>query len=325
MKIFEIKNDYHQLKLLDHGATIYEWLSFSDKTSIVLNNLDKNIYKESTKGYFGSTIGRVANRIANGQFALNEQIFTLPKNYLGKHTLHGGPFSLNTKYFEVVEHQTNLVKFKYVSNHMENGFPGDVIIYVTYQLDGPSMLMTYDAVSNKDTILNLTNHAHFNLGAKDILEHELISNADRYLAVDDDLIPTGQVVRMLADDPLNFMNKKIIKDGILPLKDSQTKGIDHAYIFADNLPRTLTLFYKNRALKIETSYPGHQVYTVNRKFEQLTKDFKEIPLYAAIAFECQIEPDAINHPNFNSPILKAGEKYHHYIKYTTVETTNNNL
>lgn len=319
MKIYEIKNDYHQLKLLDHGATIYEWLSFSDKISIVLNNQDMDIYKESTRGYFGSTIGRYANRIAHGRFTLNGVTYNLPKNQMNKHTLHGGPLSFNTKYFEVVEHTQSMIKFKYVSPHLENGFPGELTLYVTYALDGKTMLMSYDAISTEDTILNITNHAHFNLGAEDILEHDLISNADRYIEVDEELIPTGKIVSMKSDEPLNFMHKKLLKDGILPLKDTFTKGIDHAYLFKDGMDKSLVLSYKNRALEIETSYPGHQIYTVNRKFDQLTKDGKDIPLYGAIAFECQFEPDAINHENFNSPILKAGESYNHFIKYTIFE------
>lgn len=319
MRVYEIKNKYHQLKLLDHGATIYEWLSFSDKTSIVLNNQDMEIYKDSTKGFFGSTVGRVANRIGHGRFTLNDVVYDLPKNQKGLHTLHGGPMSFNTKTFEVVEHTDSLIKFRYFSEHLENGFPGDLIVYVTYLLDGPSLTLSYDASSNMDTILNLTNHAHFNLGASDILEHELVMHADRYLEIDDDLIPTGKIMMMQADEPLNFIHKKQLKEGILPLAGSITNGIDHAYLFKKDLPKELTLSYKSKSLKIETSYPGLQVYTMNRKMSQLTKDGKDIPLYAAVAFECQIEPDAINHPNFNSSVLKAGEKYHHYIKYTVNE------
>ncbi|WP_025724458.1 aldose epimerase family protein [Acholeplasma granularum] len=319
MKIYEIKNDYHQLKLLEHGATIYEWLCFSNKTSIVLNNQDMNIYKDSTKGYFGSTIGRVANRIKNGKFKLNDTDYQLPLNYLNKHTLHGGPLSFNTKTFEVVEHNDLSIKFKYISNHLENNFPGDLIVYVTYTLENESMIMSYDAISNQDTIVNLTNHAHFNLGDETILEHELQMNADRYLEVDSELIPTGKIVKMDIE-PLNFITKKKLKEGIIPLQTAQTKGIDHAYLFHNDLPRELTLSFKNRQLKIETSYPGLQVYTVNRKFEQLTKDGKDIPLHGAVAFECQIEPDAINHENFNSVILRKDEKYHHFIKYTIKES-----
>lgn len=320
MKIFEIKNDYHQLKLLDHGATIYEWLCFSDMTSIVLNNQDMNIYKESTKGYFGSTIGRVANRIKNGQFTLNDKIYDLPKNFLNKHTLHGGPLSFNTKYFDVVTHTSDMIQFKYVSSDMENGFPGEVEVKVTYKLDGPSMIMSYDAVSNKDTLLNLTNHAHFNLGDETILEHSLLLNTNRYLEIDNELIPTGKIIEIHSGDILDFQRGKLLKEGILPLKDSLTKGIDHAFLFDNQKSRELLLSYKHKSLKVETSYPGLQIYTVNRKFDQLTKNGKDIPIYGAVAFECQIEPDAINNPNFNSPILKANTSYHHFIKYTINES-----
>ncbi|CDR31243.1 Aldose 1-epimerase [Acholeplasma oculi] len=318
MHVYEIKNEFQILRLLDHGATIYEWLCFSDKTSIMLNNQDLEIYKDSSRGYFGSTVGRVANRIANASFKINGETYNIPKNNLDKHNLHSGPNAINTVYFDVVSHEPTKIVFKTVSPDMHNGFPGEVTLYVTYELIGKQMKISYDATSTRDTILNITNHGHFNLGDHTILEHELVTTANRILDVDHELIPTGKLIE-LTNHPLDFRTKKPLKDGILPLKDTFTKGIDHAFLFEEGKKRIIELSFKHKKLTIETSYPGFQVYTMNRLFSQKTKDGLDIPVYGGVAFECQIEPDAINHPNFNSSILRKGETYQHFILYTVEE------
>lgn len=316
MRFFEIENKYQKLRLIAHGATIYEWLAFSDKTSIMMNNDDLNVYKDSKAGYFGSTIGRVANRIKDAKFILDDITYQLPKNFLDKHNLHGGSFGFNLKVFDVVEHTKTKIKFKTVSPDLENGFPGEVTLYVTYELLDNQMLMHYEATTTKPTILNITNHGHFNLGDETILNHKLKINADRYLKVDQELIPTGDILSV-KDTPLDFMEEIKLEDVINQLKDYPTKGIDHAFLFEDK--GLIELSYKNKKLKIETSYPGTQVYSMNRKFIQKRVGGFDIPLYAGIAFECQFEPDAINHHNFNQTILRPNQKYDHFIKYTLTE------
>lgn len=319
MRIFEIKNEYHYLRLLDHGATIFEWLCFSDKTSIILNNDDFEVYKDSTKGYFGSTIGRVANRIKDGTFLLNDVTYNLPKNYINKHHIHGNPEGFNTKIFDVIYHDNHKIVFRHISPDMHNGFPGEIKLDVTYELIDKTMKMSYEATSSKDTILNITNHMHFNLGDETILDHFLEMSADRYLEIDDELIPTGKVLSV-SNTPLDFSVKKSLKDGILPLKDTITKGIDHAYIFKNESHKYIKLSFKNKLLEIKTSYPGTQVYTVNRKFTQKRLGGADIPLYGGVAFECQLDPDGIHHENFNSMILKKDQRYQHYISYTISES-----
>ncbi|MBN3490749.1 galactose mutarotase [Acholeplasma equirhinis] len=318
MRIYEIKNSYQHIRLIDHGATIYEWLAFSDKTSIMLNNHDLEVYRDSKAGYFGSTVGRVANRIKNASFKLNGKTYELAKNNLDKHNLHGGPDGFNIRIFDVIEQTDTKIKFKYISPNMEMGFPGEVTLYITYELHGPKMVLTYDAESSEDTILNLTNHGHFNLGDRDILGHRLLMDADRILEVDSELIPTGKIIPV-KDTPYDFQKETYIGEQIKKLNDMNIIGIDNTYLFSKIKNPKIELSFGTKKLTIETSYPGFQVYSVNRKFKQLTKDLKDIPLYGGIAFECQYEPDAINHENFSDVILRKGKKYHQFISYTLEE------
>lgn len=318
MRIYEIKNEYQTLRLLDLGAAIFEWLAFSDKTSIVLNNEDMDVYKNSGAGYFGATVGRVANRIKNGSFKLNGETYQLAQNNLKKNHLHGGINGFNLKTFDVIEHTDTKIIFKTVSPDLEEGYPGTLVLYVTYEIHENQMQITYDAVTNKDTIVNITNHSHFNLGAKTILEHDLEMNADRYLPTDALLIPTGEIAKT-EGTVLDFTTKRQLGPSILSLVKTPYLGIDHAFLFDQKQEPRIELSYKNRRLVIHTSYPGTQVYTMNHPRAQLRKGGTQVELHEAVAFECQFEPDAINHPNFSNTVLKPNEVYHHYIAYTLIE------
>jgi aldose 1-epimerase len=317
MRIYEIKNEYQTIRLLDLGATIIEWLAFSDKISIVMNNDDLNVYKDSSAGYFGATVGRVANRIKNATFELNNQTYYLAKNNHKINHLHGGIQGFNLKKYEVIEHSDTKIIFKTVSPDMEEGYPGTLTLYVTYELHGKRMQITYDATTTKDTIVNITNHSHFNLGDKDILNHELLMHSDRYLETDELLIPTG-VIKSVQDTSLDFRVSKVLGPSIMELSKSPALGIDHAFLFEQKKPQ-IKLSFKNRELLIETSYPGTQIYTMNHPRKQLKKGGTPVKLYEAIAFECQFEPDAIHHNNFSNTVLKPNEVYHQYISYTLNE------
>src|SRR5690606_18459206 len=321
MHIYEIKNDFQLISLLDHGATIYEWSAYSDKTSIMLNNHKLEDYLDSGKGYFGSTVGRVANRTKNATFNIGNKTYELHKNDFNKNNLHSGPEGFNVKKFDVVDHTETKIVFKYISPDMEMGFPGEVTLYVTYELNGNNLKLSYNATTTKDTILNITNHGYFNLGDKDVLNHQLFINANHILEVDKELIPTGKFLNS-KQTPLDFTKERVIGESIKLLNRQNVRGLDHAFIFNGESNPQVVLKYKNKKLSIDTSYPAVQVYSCNHKFKQLTKDLKEIPIYGAIAIECQIEPDAINNPNFNNVILKKGQAYHHYISYTLTEENN---
>ncbi|VEU81154.1 aldose epimerase family protein [Haploplasma axanthum] len=315
MKKYVIKNDFQEITLLDVGATIYKWVAFKDKTNIILSNKNLEDYLNPKNGYLSNTIGRYANRIKEGKFTLNNKEYQLNRNFHGNNHGHGGPEGFYMREFEVVDHTDSKITFKYVSKDGEEGYPGNLTVYVSYELIGNKMILTYNAKTDSDTIVNLTNHSYFNLSNQegDILTHKLVSTIDKVLDTDNDLVPTGLILDV-KNTIFDFSNqvelKKVVLDDSLKGK---TNGIDHPFLFAKD-KHELILSYNNKSLKITTSYPGIQIYSLNSAPNQELLDRKSVK-HAGIAFEPQFEPDAINHKNFNSVILKPSEEYNQQITY----------
>src|SRR5690554_1506869 len=134
MQTITLKNEYQELTILNIGATIHEWKTFSDQRNIVISNEDLNIYKEANMGYLNQTIGRVANRIKNASFTLNSKTYQLTKNADGIHHAHGGPSGFFMRPFDIAEVSKHMVKLKYISKHLEEGYPGELTLCVTYEL-----------------------------------------------------------------------------------------------------------------------------------------------------------------------------------------------
>ena len=212
--------------------------------------------------------------------------------------------------FEIVNQTNTSVKLKYVSKHLEEGYPGELTLYVTYILEGEKLRMLYDAKTTEDTIINITNHAHFNLSNEpNILNHELQGDFKCVLAIDEHLIPTGKYIdiKNSAYDVTSFtkLDKVIMHSDVQHI----TQGLDHAFLFGKT--NKLHLKYKNKNLVMETTYPGVQIYSMNYPVTQKLLNNRVFEQYAGITFEPQYEPNAINIPHFNQPILRAGEQYHH--------------
>jgi len=317
MKKIILKNEFQQLTILTTGATIHQWQCFKDQRNIVISNKNLSDYEQTNKGFLNQTIGRVANRIKDGRFNLNGIDYQLSKNFGGGHHGHGGPTGFYVRDFEVVKQSMTMVQLKYVSKDLEEGYPGEVTLYVTYQLEKDKFYMIYDATTTKDTIISITNHAHFNLSLEDtILNHEVKVSADRVLDIDKDLIPSGKYLDV-SNTPFDLRKFITLKDVLYqPVVQKITKGLDHAYIF--NHEKTIHLKYKDKNLVIKTDYPGVQIYAMNYPVTQplLDREFKQ---HAGIAFEPQYEPNAINIPHFNQPILRAGQTYHHVTTYHVYE------
>lgn len=317
MKKYIIENEYQKITLLNYGATIYLWEAFSDRRNIVISNLDLKDYTRPKTGFLSNTIGRVANRIKNGIFTLNDKTYNLEINFPGAHG-HGGNDGFFQRKFSVEEHTKTKIVFKHEAKHLESGYPGKVDVLVTYELNNNEMLMTYNAVAYDDTILNLTNHAYFNLSAENnILNHKIIGDTYKILETDKELNPTGKTLDY-QDDIYDLTKEKVLKEVVLSKQAlMKADGLDHFFMFNEN--KEIELIYNNKSLKIETSYPGLQIYTMQNKITQplLNRKYEK---YLGIAFECQFEPDAINQPNFSSIILRKGEKYDQFIKYTIKES-----
>jgi aldose 1-epimerase len=274
--------------------------------------------------YFGAIVGRYANRIANGTFTLDGKTYTLPKND-GPNTLHGG----TTKSFDKVLWEShplkdkNGVSFTYLSKDGEEGFPGNLTVTVTYVLtDGDALVINYDATTDKATPINVSQHSYFNLkgeGNGDILDHEIMINADKFTPVDKNLIPTGEL-RPVKGTPLDFTKSTKIGARIDENYEQLVlaHGYDHNFVLNKKPEQNgLVLAARvheetsGRVLEVWTTQPGLQFYSGN--FLDGTITGKNGHVYKrryGLCLETQHFPDSPNHPDFPTTILKPGEKFH---------------
>jgi len=274
--------------------------------------------------YLGAIVGRYANRIANGTFTLDGKTYTLPKND-GPNTLHGGL----TRTFDKVVWDAeplkgkNGVAFTYLSKDGDEGFPGNLKVTVTYTLtDGNALIIDYAATTDKSTPINVSQHSYFNLkgeGNGDILDHEIMINADRFTPVDKNLIPTGEL-RPVKGTPFDFTTSTKIGARIDDNYEQLVLGhrYDHNFVL-NNKPNENGLVLaarvheptSGRSLEVWTTQPAVQFYTGNFLDGSVTG--KEGHVYKrryGLCLETQHFPDSPNHPDFPSAILKAGEKFH---------------
>ena len=280
--------------------------------------------------YFGALIGRYGNRIGGGTFHLDGKLYTLPKNDPADKpvcTLHGGPEGFDKRVWkgaEVANPDGPSVELTYVSKDGEEGFPGTLTTHVIYTLGKNELKIAYTATTDKDTVLNLTNHSYFNLagaGVGDILQHQVMINADRFTPVGAGLIPTGEF-KAVAGTPFDF-NKPTAIGARIEQNDPQLKlggGYDHNWVLNRNLAgltKAAEVYEpkSGRVMEVLTSEPGLQFYSGN--FLDGTfhgKGGKAYTKRSAFCMETQHYPDSPNKSNFPSTVLKPGQTY----KSTTI-------
>jgi aldose 1-epimerase len=268
--------------------------------------------------YLGVTTGRFANRIAHGRFTLDGVTYTLETNS-GPHHLHGG-----TKGFDQCLWQSTripgerAVRFTYTSPDGEQGYPGTLNVTVTYVLtDANELRIDYEAVTDKATIVNLTNHAYWNLtGAGDgnIFDHELMLCASRFLPVDEASIPTG-TIDPVDGGPMDFTRRKPIAKHFAEM-DGTPGGYDHNFVLDQSEPGAMTLAAElydpksGRVMTVSTTEPGIQLYTGNYLNGSVTgKGGKAYCKHSGLCLETQHFPDSPNQPHFPSTVLRPGEIY----------------
>ncbi|WP_281234934.1 aldose epimerase family protein [Flavobacterium gelatinilyticum] len=305
------------------GRLIGLWVADKNgkQTDVVVGMNSTKGFKTSTEPYFGATIGRVGNRIGKGKFTLEGKQYQVPLNN-GKNALHGGIKGFQDVVWNAEKTDEKTLVFTYVSPDGEQGFPGNLSVKVTYTLtDDNSVKMEYEATTDKTTIVNLTNHAFFNLngeGSGTILNHELQIYANEFTPVDEGLIPSGEL-KPVKNTVFDFTSKHTIGERI-ETKDEQLtfgKGYDHNYALNGtkknglNHAATISGDKSGITLDIYTQEPGLQFYSGN--FMQSKNTFKsgaKDDFRTAFALETQHFPDAINQPKFAPIVLKPGEKYH---------------
>lgn len=269
--------------------------------------------------YFGSTVGRFANRIAKGKFSLDGQTYTLATNN-GPNHLHGGRHGFDALLWdsEGVSDQNSVgVKFSRVSSDGEEGYPGTLRVTATYTLTRDNELrIDYEATTDKPTVVNLTNHAYWNLagaGNGDILKHELTLLADQYVPVDETSIPTGQLAAVKGT-VFDFTEPHVIGERIAELKKPPhtSKGYDHNYVLRSQTGKlALAARVKEpssgRVMEVLTTEPGVQLYCGNfLDGSDLGNGFKQ---HDAFCLETQHYPDSPNQPQFPSTTLRPGQTF----------------
>lgn len=274
---------------------------------------------EDLRPFFGSLVGRYANRIAKGKFVIDGIEYDVPINN-GENALHGGLRGFDQVIYDVKPlEDENGIRLTYTSPDGEEGYPGTLDLTVDYVLSNANeLIIRYHAVTDKPTVLNLTNHTFWNLNGAlggNILPTELTLYASRYLAADTGLIPTGQYVD-IAGTPLDFRRSKPIGRDIAGITESQFNGgYDHCYVLDKVAPGELSLCAEaydprsGRTMAVSTTEPGAQLYTAN--FVDGTTgvgDYK-YQKHCAFCIEAQHYPDSPNHPEFPTTLLRPGEVY----------------
>ncbi len=272
--------------------------------------------------YFGATIGRNGNRVQNASFKINDVTYYLDKNERNKNDLHSGLNGYQKRLWDYsVDNKNNSVSFKLFSPDMDQGFPGNFNISVTYKLNEDNGIeISYNGISDKDTIANMTNHSYFNLNGHNsgsILNHYLQINSKKFAIIDEESIPTG-VLADVKGTPLDFTNFRKIADDIdngfeqLQL----TKGYDHSFLVdkkTDGLEKVASLKCEESGISMDvySDCVAVQFYAGNYidEIPQVGKGNFTYGNRSGLCLETGFLPNSMNEPNFASPILKANEEY----------------
>ncbi|MGN0002604.1 MAG: aldose epimerase family protein [Sphingobacterium composti] len=320
--LYVIKNDKLEVSLTNFGARLVSVVvnDKSNKPVDVILGYDKaEDYIANTNNFYGAVVGRYGNRIGNGTFKLGDNTYQLEINN-GKNTLHGGKNGVFNKVWDVKSISDDAITLEYLSPDGEAGFPGNVKMSVTYKLNNDGGLeIHYEGETDKETVLNLTNHAYFNLnGAGDstILDHELWIDADKLTEVNKGLIPTG-INSDVKGTPFDFTVAKSIGKDIDQKNQQLTfgKGYDHNFVLnkKEGFTDVATLYAPKTGIemKVITTEPGLQFYSGNfmSSDEPRGKGGKSYPYRSALCLETQHFPDSPNQPSFPSTVLSPGQKY----------------
>jgi aldose 1-epimerase len=324
---FKNANDV-EVSITNYGGTITSIMApnrhgvFGD---VVLGYETLDEYIQNPR-YFGALIGRFANRIDGGRFSLNGVEYQLAQNNGANH-LHGGVKGFDKRVWQATETPAGL-HLEYFSPDGEENYPGNLSVAVDYSLNDENELrIDYHATTDKDTIINLTNHSYFNLaGHGTILDHELTVFAESWIPVREDLIPYGEI-HLVEGTPLDFRTPHTIGsrlDQLIP-EISYSQGYDHTLSLRgqDGSIRWVARLREpvsGRVLEVFTTQPGMQVYSGNFLDGSLVgKGGVRYEKYAALCLETQHFPDSPNHPNYPNTVLRAGDRYHEITiyKFTT--------
>ncbi|HLF65682.1 MAG TPA: aldose epimerase family protein [Saprospiraceae bacterium] len=293
----------------------------SQEVTLGFDTAEEYVLKRS---YMGPIAGRVANRIAKGRFTLDGKAYQLDCNN-GPNHLHGGPNGWAKVFWEVVGAASNSVQLKYHSPDGDEGYPGNVDVRVTYTIEESNALsIVIEASTDAPTLINPTSHCYFNLyrdHLRIILDHDLQIHADHYTPSDVELIPTGEIASVIGT-PMNFLSMKKVGEDIHADFDQlrNANGYDHNWVLNDytgQLIECARLHCASSGLTMITStnQPGIQCYSGNSLHHNTGRQGQQYDAYSGICLETQGFPDAVNHPNFPSVIVRPRGRYYHLTQY----------
>ncbi|MGO1244864.1 MAG: aldose epimerase family protein [Sphingobacterium sp.] len=322
VKLYSLENGGVSATLTNYGARLVS-LNVPDKSGaikdVILGYDTAQEYKDNASNFYGAVVGRYGNRIGDATFTLDGEKYELEKND-GKNSLHGGANGVYNKVWDVAASNDTSVTLTYVSPDKEAGYPGTVNMSVTYSVDGQGGLnIAYQATTDKKTVLNLTNHAYFNLngaGASTILDHHLQVDAEAITQVDETLIPTGESLKV-AGTAFDFREPHAIGERI-DQDEAQLKiggGYDHNFELnkKDGFQKVASVYAPQTGIEMQilTTEPGLQFYSGNFMNQEDPKGKQGLayPFRAAFCLETQHFPDAPNHEKFASTVLEPNQTY----------------
>lgn len=324
IKLYTLENDKYKVVISNLGATIINFFTKDkdgNEVDIVLGHKNLEDYI-SNPGTLGSVVGRNANRIENANIIINKIQYNLEVND-NHNNLHTGSAGVQFKLFTVDEYEDSLI-MKVSVKDLEDRFPGNLDITVVYRLDNEGLLVMYDAVSDMDTIINLTNHTYFNLNGQDnsnIYNHDLYVNSNLFMPNNEFSFPTREILSN-KDTPFDFTKKTNLKEA-LNSDYPQIKnfnGMDHNFLL--NTPsyyHVACLSNEDNDIKLNvyTNLNAMHIYTANHFPDESTlgKNGMVYPLHGGIAFETQLSPNSMQMPWLKSPIVKANERYQSFTKF----------
>ena len=321
--LYTISNGKLTAQISDHGATLVS-LFVPDRqgnTADVVLGYDSPKEYTASGAYYGATVGRNSNRIKSAAFCLNGRRYQLEPNDNGKNNLHSGFDPFKNRLWKVVSHTESAVRFQLESPDGDQGFPGNAIIDVTYSLEPGGLLrIVYDAVCDKDTVFNMTNHTYFNLAGHDKPElamGQLFSMPARFFtAADEESIPTGEC-RSVDGTPMDFRKPKPIGRDINTDYDALALqgGYDHNFEVFCSPCAILCDPTSGRTMAVSTDCPGLQFYSGNFMNGEPGKHGVHYCHRGGVALETQYFPDSVNHTEWKQPYVKAGERYHSVTEY----------
>ena len=313
-----------ELTITNYGAKIVS-LMVPDRngklTDVVTGHNSIDEYLTSEEPYFGAICGRYGNRIAKGKFTLDNVVYDQLAINNGPNNLHGGIKGFNVVVWDLNQIDNQTVELTYTSKDGEEGFPGNLKTIVTYSLtDNNEVVISYQATTDKPTVLNLTNHSYFNLsgqGDPSIYDHLLIINADYYLPTDETAIPYGPKEKV-EGTPMDFRTPHEVGERIDEDFEALNfgKGYDHTYILNKTNANEMSLCARcvspktGIVMECFTTEPGVQLYTGNWMTGNfIGKNGQRYPARAALCLETQHYPDSPNKPEYPTTVLRPGETF----------------